>query len=112
MYDKIIQDVAELPDRTSPDNWPDAMIVTADELRSILQKHLGAEGEAVDAPDAGWVLYQSTGNFFYVRRPKGTDWEYLCNGEGKPRSFCGANGAIAALDKHLLEHRKRTKDGR
>lgn len=33
--DRIIQQVAELPDRTSPDDWPEAMLVTADELRSI-----------------------------------------------------------------------------
>lgn len=34
--DAIIRDVAELPDRTSPEDWPDAMLVTADELRAIL----------------------------------------------------------------------------
>ncbi|MEL7112852.1 MAG: hypothetical protein AAGK93_07920, partial [Pseudomonadota bacterium] len=32
----IIQDVAELPDRTSPDEWPDAMIVTGAELEQII----------------------------------------------------------------------------
>lgn len=32
----IVNDVAELPDRTSPDDWPDAMLVTADELRNIM----------------------------------------------------------------------------
>lgn len=32
----VIQRVAELPDRTSPDDWPEAMLVTADELRAIL----------------------------------------------------------------------------
>ena len=34
--DRIIRAVAELPDRTSPDNWPEAMLVTADELRGII----------------------------------------------------------------------------
>lgn len=34
--DEVIQAVAELPDRTSPDDWPDAMLVTGDELRDIL----------------------------------------------------------------------------
>lgn len=33
----IVQAVAELPDRTSPDDWPDAMLVTADELSSIVR---------------------------------------------------------------------------
>jgi len=31
-----IRDVAELPDRNSPADWPEAMLVTADELRNIL----------------------------------------------------------------------------
>lgn len=41
--DKIIQRVAELPDRTSPDDWPEAMLVTSDELRQILCDALAAE---------------------------------------------------------------------
>ncbi|MDV8155240.1 hypothetical protein [Acinetobacter bereziniae] len=32
----IIRDVAELPDRTSPEDFPDALIVTSDELEEIL----------------------------------------------------------------------------
>lgn len=34
--DRIVTDVAELPDRTSPDDWPEAMLVTAEELRLIV----------------------------------------------------------------------------
>lgn len=34
--DKIVQRVAELPNRTSPDDWPEAMLVTSDELRDIV----------------------------------------------------------------------------
>lgn len=37
----IIRDVAELPDRTSPKDWPEALIVTSDELEEILTQHLG-----------------------------------------------------------------------
>lgn len=36
----IIRDVAELPDRTSPEDWPEALIVTGDELEEILTRHL------------------------------------------------------------------------
>jgi hypothetical protein len=39
--DAIVQRVAELPDRTSPEDWPDAMLVTPDELRAILEMELG-----------------------------------------------------------------------
>lgn len=37
---RIVTDVAELPDRTSPDGWPEAMLVTADELRGIVEQHI------------------------------------------------------------------------
>lgn len=33
----VIRDVAELPDRTSPDDQPEMMMVTRDELREILE---------------------------------------------------------------------------
>jgi hypothetical protein len=39
---RIIQRVAELPDRTSPDDWPDVMLVTAEELSAILREELEA----------------------------------------------------------------------
>lgn len=32
----VINDVAELPDRTSPEDEPDMMLVTAEELKTIL----------------------------------------------------------------------------
>lgn len=38
VIDDVIHDVAELPDRTSPADFPDAMLVTADELRCILRR--------------------------------------------------------------------------
>ncbi|MGC4059393.1 MAG: hypothetical protein QM749_00440 [Aquabacterium sp.] len=37
--DSVLLDVAELPDRTSPEDQPDMMLVTADELRAIIQAH-------------------------------------------------------------------------
>jgi uncharacterized coiled-coil protein SlyX len=33
---EVIQNVAELPDRNSPDDWPEAMLVTSEELKAIL----------------------------------------------------------------------------
>ena len=35
--DEIIRHVAELPDRSSPEDWPEAMLVTENELRKIIQ---------------------------------------------------------------------------
>lgn len=50
VIDDIIRDVAELPDRTSPEDWPDAMLVTADELRVILSAHLPAFSPPIIKP--------------------------------------------------------------
>ncbi len=40
LIDNVLRDVAELPDRTSPEGWPEAMLVTADELRLILERQM------------------------------------------------------------------------
>lgn len=32
----VCQEVADLDDRNSPEDWPEAMLVTADELRAIV----------------------------------------------------------------------------
>lgn len=34
--DEIVREVAELPDRTSPEDAPDMMLVSADELRAVV----------------------------------------------------------------------------
>lgn len=47
IVEEITRDVAELGDRTSPDDWPEAMIVTGDELAMIVRRALGADEEAV-----------------------------------------------------------------
>lgn len=36
MIRSVIKRVAELPDRNSPDDWPEAMLVTGDELAEIV----------------------------------------------------------------------------
>ena len=38
----VVRAVAELPDRDSPEGWPEAMLVTADELRGIVLTALEA----------------------------------------------------------------------
>ncbi len=43
---RIVQDVAELPNRTSPDEWPEAMLVTSDELTLILEAQLSPQDRA------------------------------------------------------------------
>lgn len=56
--DRIVQRIAELPDRTSPDDWPEAMLVTAGELRQIADEALRADTLDVPSPpqlDEHWV---------------------------------------------------------
>ncbi len=40
LVEQIVREVAELPDRTSPDDWPEAMLVTADEIGTIIRAAL------------------------------------------------------------------------
>lgn len=52
----IVRDVAEIPDRCSPDDQPEMMLVTSDELTDIVMRRLAAQnaragllGRAVEA---------------------------------------------------------------
>lgn len=45
----VIRDVAELPNRTSPEDWPEAMLVTAEELENILRARLSAAREGASS---------------------------------------------------------------
>lgn len=56
IVENIIRDVAELPDRTSPEDWPDAMLVTADELDEILQRHLNINQETEDGNPYPFII--------------------------------------------------------
>jgi hypothetical protein len=47
---RVLQRVAELPDRTSPDDWPEAMLVTGEELRAILLDELPRASSGASAP--------------------------------------------------------------
>lgn len=35
LADKLVLDVCELPDRTSPEDWPEALLVTSEELHAM-----------------------------------------------------------------------------
>lgn len=40
--DQIVQRVVELPDRSSPEDWPEAMLVTGPELLAIVTEEIEA----------------------------------------------------------------------
>lgn len=50
---EIVNAVAELPDRSSPDDWPEAMLVTMDELEAILADALIPPAQAAIAAHEG-----------------------------------------------------------
>lgn len=40
IVEAVLSDVMDLPDRSSPEDWPEAMLVTGDELDGILRARL------------------------------------------------------------------------
>jgi hypothetical protein len=40
----VLSDVMELPDRTSPEDWPEACLVEGEELEAILRRRLSEDG--------------------------------------------------------------------
>lgn len=55
----LVRDVAELPDRSSPEDWPEAMLVTGDELHRLVVAAITEEREratdwALDMMDRGY----------------------------------------------------------
>lgn len=55
LADAIVREVAELPDRDSPADWPAAMLVTSDELRGIVLAHI-QRGAVPEGDDGKRVL--------------------------------------------------------
>ena len=47
VIERVLMDVCELPDRSSPDDQPEMMLVTGEELDMILKRHLGLEDRAL-----------------------------------------------------------------
>ena len=59
---QICRDVAELPDRNSPEDWPEAMLVTHDELQAIVTEALEAAGRVQQAEPAVIVTVSKDGS--------------------------------------------------
>lgn len=63
--ERVVLDVSELPDRTSPADWPDAMLVTADELHAIVAEHATAAIAAMrpESERVGIVAWHGPGSW-------------------------------------------------
>ncbi|HMY99918.1 MAG TPA: hypothetical protein PLU79_09720 [Burkholderiaceae bacterium] len=58
---RVIVRISELDDRASPDGWPEAMVVTADELRVILESEIGDITERlVNVAFAAWTAAEDS----------------------------------------------------
>lgn len=90
----IVREVAELPDRTSPEDWPDALLVTADELVAILTSYL------LSADQAG----HSRG----YREAEISDYCEFVAGDGKNGSRIGkcSSRFIAAMARVVMAARE------
>lgn len=65
LTERVLRRVAELPDRTSPDDWPEAMLVTHDELERILREELAAPSDTSKRPawpDGGDCVQDNQGS--------------------------------------------------
>jgi hypothetical protein len=70
LADTIVREVAELPDRTSPADWPEAMLVTADELRSIVRAARGAAKPTPLEPTDAMIAAGLAAAITYVAQAK------------------------------------------
>lgn len=52
--EQVVQRVAELPDRTSPDDWPEVMLVTSEELTAIVLAACGAPADGFRVLGSGY----------------------------------------------------------
>ena len=50
--DRCVRDVAELPDRDSPEDWPEAMLVTGRELKTIIRERINDALDRLLPPSA------------------------------------------------------------
>lgn len=73
LAEQIVREVAELPDRTSPDDWPEAMLVTGDELLAIVVAALAStvqpEQEDEEAVTIGPYRFHSDGTVTSPAQP-------------------------------------------
>jgi hypothetical protein len=56
----VIRDICELPGRTSPEDWPEAMLIETDELRGILEQYFEGRNRDCMLSDARIIQVANT----------------------------------------------------
>lgn len=93
----IVLDVAELPDRDSPEGWPDAMIVTDGELRVIVTDRVEAYARA-----AAQSLTESEAQRDQAIKARD---HYDDERRQSYQDMCGRKGRAEQAEAHLTEAR-------
>jgi hypothetical protein len=59
---EIVRDVCRLPDHTSQEDWPGAIIVATDDLHEIIVKHLAVHDAAAEMFAPKWLPIEFEGH--------------------------------------------------
>ncbi len=97
--DEIVQAVAELPDRTSPDDWPEAMLVTANELRHIVTQTAQCERERATQHEEDEMAEQEIGEMHWR---EGWMFTRLQNGSVRIRLNDGIEASSDAIPTAII----------
>lgn len=93
----VLRDIAELPDRTSPNDAPDMLIATHDELETILRTAASALIAARDAEIAELRARMET-----VERETGEACARICAEQRQYANHCGAMASDPNLTDEAL----------
>jgi hypothetical protein len=61
--------MCEIPDRNSPENFPEALIVTAKEIRNAIEEHMPTTQPAADLLEPVAWMYEHDGMLYYEGNP-------------------------------------------
>jgi len=97
-----VRDVAELPDRDSPADQPEMMLVSADELTEILQRYAGAAPAQVAQPSHETIVQEGAS---LVCTACGTAAQVAQSGKRELMDIWNAGAAQVAMRAVLLNAR-------
>jgi hypothetical protein len=100
--DRIIRDIAELPDRNSPEDWPEAMLVTGDEMEAFLKSYVCQQQSAPQEPGGEHPLPELPDYIAKHRYSFGKDAEGFSTGSLVQSDF---GQWVSSVDVHKL-HRE------
>lgn len=104
---RIVQGVAEMPDRDSPEDQPEMMLVTSEELRAIIAEAFenADENESLAAPAASLSQPQAEDDYMLLEsvEPDGVEWGVSFNGSNpQPEDYIACkdkDSAVRLFDK-------------